>query len=229
MTDLTQPSARKQPQFAILMMGMPGSGKGYQCTLLEGKGWTHIGIGALLRAEARTKSRIGRLVRDCIAKGGVVPNGLITDLLGNAVKSAGTHIALDGYPRQKDQIEILNSMLGKLSVVLPIYLSVTEAVASRRVSKRVVCPACDWVGNQNSDQLCGACHERMERRDDDVDPLAVERRLQLFRVETIPAIREYARKGQLVVIEGNGPPSEVTQEIMLAITRLPGASIGDRS
>lgn len=209
---------KKQSRSVILMMGMPGSGKGYQCKLLEGKGWTHIGIGALLRAEARRKSRLGHLVRDCIAAGEIIPDSLVTDLLRNALKSVGTKVAIDGYPRHKDQIVILNSMLGQLDAVLPIYLSVTEAVASRRVKQRVVCPICDWVGNQNRDQLCGACGEGMERRGDDIDPLVIERRLRLFWIDTMPAIQEYARQGQLVVIEGNGAPSAVTQEITMAIT-----------
>jgi adenylate kinase len=217
---------KRQPQFAILMMRRPGSGKGYQCKPLEAEGWAHIGIGALLRAEARRTSRTGRLIRDCIATGGVVPDALVTDLLRNELKSAGAHVALDGYPRHKYQIAILNSMLGELTVVLPIYLSVTEAVASRRVKQRVVCPACDWVGNQDRAQLCGACGERMRRRDDDIDPLATERRLRLFRIETMPAIYEYARQGQLVVIDGNEAPCAVTQEIMMAVSRrMPGSSL----
>lgn len=209
------------------MMGMPGSGKGCQCDLLEWKGWTHVSIGALLRAEARGKSRIGHLIRDCIATGGVVPDSLVTDLLRNALKSAGSRVVLDGYPRHKDQIVILDSMLGELSAVLPIYLSVTEAVAYRRVKQRVVCPVCDWVGNQNRDRLCGACGEKMKRRADDIDPLVFQRRLRLFRIETMPVIHEYARQGQLAVIEGDGAPSAVTQEIMTAIKRLPGAFIGE--
>lgn len=204
------------------MMGMPGSGKGHQCKILEGKGWTHISGGALLRVEARRKSRIGQLVRDCIAAGEIVPDDVITDLLRNALRSAGAQVVLDGYPRHKDQITILNSMIGQSSVVLPIYLSITEDVASRRVQQRVVCPLCDWVGDQNRDQVCGACCERMERRSDDIDPLVIERRLRLFSIDTMPTIREYARQGKLIVIEGTGAPSAVAQEIMMAITRLQG-------
>jgi adenylate kinase family enzyme len=219
MTGSTWPAVKKQPQFAILMMGMPGSGKGYQCRILEGKGWTHIGIGALLRAEARRKSRVGRRVRECIATGGVVPDGLVTDLLRDALKSAGTRVAFDGYPRHRGQIAVLNSLLGQLSSVLPIYLSVTEATASDRVKQRVVCPVCDWVGSRSRDKLCGFCGEEMESRDDDIDPRAVERRLRLFRIETMPTICEYACQGQLVVIEGGGTPSAVTHEIAMAISR----------
>jgi adenylate kinase len=86
----------------LLLLAPPGAGKGTQGERLAA--WSearHIAAGDLLRAEAQADGRLGREIAACQARGDLVPDRIVLDVLTPAVvaaAAAGGYI-LDGFPR----------------------------------------------------------------------------------------------------------------------------------
>jgi adenylate kinase len=94
----------------IVLMGPPGSGKGTQAErLAEERGLEHLAMGDLLRAEVERGSELGTRVADVMARGELVPDALIIELMGPQILTAAgrTGYLLDGFPRSTGQAEEL--------------------------------------------------------------------------------------------------------------------------
>jgi adenylate kinase family enzyme len=99
------------------MSGPPGSGKGTQAALLSAwLGIPAISTGELLRAEARTGSRLGQEIAALFARGAYADDELVNQIVSNRLESAECRhgVILDGYPRTRRQSEHLSSALTRL-------------------------------------------------------------------------------------------------------------------
>lgn len=88
-------------------MGGPGCGKGTQCDKIVQKyGFQHYSTGDLLRAEVASGSEKGKALKEIMAKGELVSNDEVLNLLERAMLlrvSQAKGFLIDGYPREKDQ------------------------------------------------------------------------------------------------------------------------------
>ncbi|XP_072577750.1 adenylate kinase isoenzyme 1 isoform X1 [Vulpes vulpes] len=83
-------------------MGGPGCGKGTQCKNMATKyGFRHVGLGQLLRQEARRSTQRGRKIYDIMLQGLLVPTGIILDLISSTMLShpESRGFLIDGFPR----------------------------------------------------------------------------------------------------------------------------------
>ena len=65
----------------IVIFGAPGSGKGtYSAALVEKFGYNHISTGDVLREEIKAGTELGRIAKDYIEKGQLIPDDLIIDM-----------------------------------------------------------------------------------------------------------------------------------------------------
>ena len=78
----------------LLLLAPPGAGKGTQGERLAAwSGVRHIAAGDLLRAEARAGGRPGREIAAYQARGDLVPDQIVLDVLTPAVTEAAAHAA----------------------------------------------------------------------------------------------------------------------------------------
>ena len=86
----------------VVIFGAPGSGKGTQSELIiKEYGLDHISTGDVLRGEMKAETELGKIAKDYIEKGQLVPDELIVDMLANVLdsKKPAKGVIFDGFPR----------------------------------------------------------------------------------------------------------------------------------
>ena len=86
----------------IVIFGAPGSGKGTQSELIiKEYGLDHISTGDVLRSEMKNETELGKIAKDYIEKGQLVPDELIVDMLAKVLDSKvnSKGVIFDGFPR----------------------------------------------------------------------------------------------------------------------------------
>ena len=77
----------------LLLLAPPGAGKGTQGELLAARlGVRHIAAGDLLRAEVRAGTPRGDQIADYQARGDLVPDQIVFDVLLPAVVGSSSHV-----------------------------------------------------------------------------------------------------------------------------------------
>jgi adenylate kinase len=176
----------------LLLIGPPGSGKGTQATRIGNHyGIAHISSGELLRRQVEMDTAIGRAVQSQLARGDLVSDGIVMDLLRRPVETASRQggYVLDGFPRTVAQAEAAYLIARELGagVQVALYLNVPrDQVVERMVSRG---------------RAAG-------RTDDNLD--VINHRLEVFDEQTTPLLDYYANREVLVTVDGSKPPDEVT-------------------
>jgi adenylate kinase len=179
----------------LLLLAPPGAGKGTQGERLASwSGVRHIAAGDLLRAEARAGTPLGGEIAACQARGDLVPDQIVLDVLTPAVVEAaalGGYI-LDGFPRTLPQATAAAELAARLGVTLDaaIYLHATDAVLTRRLLDRA---------------------SQSGRSDDRAD--VIRHRLRVYAETTGPLVPYYTERGILVAVDAGQPPDSVTADI----------------
>src|SRR5690606_20576708 len=98
-----------KPPTHLVIFGRPGSGKS---TLAERLGLEHgyqlVRTGELLRAAIRRGDYLGKRVEVHLAKGDLVPDPLIFELLEVSLQAPNTaKLLFDGFPRTMGQVPLL--------------------------------------------------------------------------------------------------------------------------
>ena len=209
----------------IILLGQPGAGKGTQARLLSATlDVRHIASGDIFRRKTGDPSL--RKEMDHYMNNGL----LVPDVLANKIvfeelidKTEGPGFLLDGYPRSLSQAEALNETLTKykLTINVVVYLQVPTAQLINRLQGRLLCPDCNRAYHRDlfppkNNFECAYCGGAIVQRDDD-KPKAVEKRLEVYDVETQPLIDYYQSFGILNHVEGTGTPEEVVTRILETI------------
>jgi adenylate kinase len=199
----------------LLLLAPPGAGKGTQGERLAARyGVRHIAAGDLLRAEARADTPAGREIAAYQARGDLVPDQIVLDVLTPVVveAAAGGGYILDGFPRNLTQAIAAAELAARLGVTLDaaIYLYAPDEVLTRRLLDRA---------------------SQGGRADDVAD--VIRHRLRVFAETTGPLVPYYKERGILVAVDADQPPDAVTADIQarlpgLGLTRLRGHEGGTR-
>jgi adenylate kinase len=124
-----------------LLIGAPGAGKGTQAQrIAEHFGLVHISSGDLLREHVAKGSAIGQTGQAYMARGDLVPDAVVLDMLRKpvvAAAAAGGYV-LDGFPRTVEQAEAAYGVAKGLgvSVQLAVYLEVAREALIERIVAR---------------------------------------------------------------------------------------------
>jgi adenylate kinase len=182
------------------LFGPPGAGKGTQAKVLaEKRGLPQLSTGDMLRAAVAAGSPLGRQVEDILAKGNLVPDKTVIDIIADRYDRPDCvgGAVFDGFPRTIAQAEALDGMLAargkKIDVV--IELKVNEAILLSRVEQRI--------------------KEGTARADD--NPETIKNRLSVYRRDTAPLLDFYGKQRKVVTIDGMAPIPEVTKAIAAAL------------
>jgi len=210
----------------LVILGAPGSGKGTQAhRLAEAYALKRISTGDILRDAVARGTDLGREAKAHMDAGGLVPDGLVIDLIEETLESGvrpGEFI-FDGFPRTVKQAEALDELLARTdrSLDAVIVLDVSEGEVVRRLTLRRSCPGCERLYNMESDPPgdgvhCDACGRELIVRSDDHEDV-IRRRLEVYREQTEPIIRWYGEKGTILRVDGEAEPAEVLEQIRRSI------------
>lgn len=183
-----------------IVFGPPGSGKGTQATRIEREfHLAHLSTGAILRAEVRRGTEVGKEVGRSMAAGDLVPDDIIVSIVRQRLPQPenGPGVLLDGFPRTLEQARALDEMLAEEGhrVDCVIALDVPEDVLVKRILKRAA----------------------VEGRADDTKE-AIAERMREYHKLTAAVLDYYRRKGARVeVVDGLGDPDVVFERIRRAI------------
>jgi adenylate kinase len=187
----------------IVIFGAPGSGKGTQSDLLiEKYGLNHISTGDVLRAEIKNGTELGKIAKEYIDQGQLVPDSLIVDMLAGVYDSFGAEhkgVIFDGFPRTVPQAEALKEMLAKRGhcVAAMIELDVPEDELMTRLLKR---------GQESG------------RSDDNEE--TIRKRLTVYHNQTSPLIDWYEKEGLRHQINGLGALDRIFGDIAKVVENL---------
>ena len=202
----------------LVLLGPPGAGKGTQAKLLAEKtSLLHLSTGDILREEVARGTALGRVAKEYMDKGDLVPDSLILDMIRGRLADANGFV-LDGFPRTIAQAQGL-AKITSLDGVINVNLSREEIV--RRLSSRRVCRKCGKIYNLLFDpprvnSRCDACGGALFQRDDD-RPAVIENRYDVYMKATAPLVDFYREQGILHEVDGAQPPSEVLGRILVLV------------
>ena len=188
----------------IIIFGAPGSGKGTQSEKIIAKyGFEHISTGDLFRKEIAQNTEIGRVVKELINKGQLVPDDVTCILLANRLNeisnSDAKGVVFDGFPRTLTQANDLQALVksygNKIDLVINLVVNEKELV--------------------NRMLLRG---KTSGRSDDNLE--TIEKRLITYRNQTEQVLDFYKKDKKLVDIQGTGSIDEIFEKICDAIDAL---------
>ncbi len=204
-------------------MGMPGVGKGTQAGQLGKElGVPHISTGDILRDAVREGSSLGRRVKNTLEAGELVSDELMGELVSERLRKsdAARGFVLDGFPRTRDQVQALDSILaelpGELDAVVLLVAPVEEVV--RRLTGRRICPKCSAVFHVENNPpasagVCNDCGSALVQREDDTE-LVIKSRLDVYGRQTLPVAEEYRQRGKLEEVVAVGDTAAVRSRIL---------------
>jgi adenylate kinase len=202
----------------VIIFGAPGAGKGTQADLIEEKfNFIKISTGDLIRAEVNAGTDIGLKVKEVLAKGELVPDDTIIQLLKRRLSQPDitSGYVLDGFPRTLDQARELSHLQAKDEKA--IFLEVEADVVVARLLSRLTCKDCGAIFNTSNKppkvaNTCDECGGRLETRPDD-NPGTVRQRIAVYREKTEPVIEYYRQKSSLHEVDADGPVESIFERI----------------
>lgn len=186
----------------IIIFGAPGAGKGTQSkNLIKKYNLAHISTGDVLRAEMKNGTELGKLAKDYIAKGQLVPDDVIIDMLAEELeaKSDKAGVIFDGFPRTVAQSDALEKMLKAKGqdISIVVSLEVDEPELIERLLKRA---------------------EEEGRSDDNME--TIKARLDVYNNQTSPLKEHYKKTGKLASIKGMGSVKDIFDKIGEAVEKV---------
>ncbi|MEO6235686.1 MAG: nucleoside monophosphate kinase [Vicinamibacterales bacterium] len=207
-----------------MLMGPPGSGKGTQAVrLAERFSVPHISTGDTLRAAVKAGTLLGRQVADTLASGGLVGDGLITDLVRERLLAPDVKAGciLDGFPRTATQAVALDTMLDAKELIVVLLVASDEDII-RRLASRRICDACAITQSILEDEDrdgCPYCGGNLTIRPDD-HPDTVRRRLSTYAQFATPVIEYFQDRSCFGTCDGLQSAAKVTAAVCAHIERV---------
>lgn len=209
----------------LVLLGKPGAGKGTQGEFLSKElGIPRIVMSDLLKREVDSGSELGSIIKGYMSEGKLVPDEIVYTVLERGIERLRDFI-LDGFPRNLEQAEWLDSFLSSRNMELDavIYFDVSDLIVLRRMMGRLVCERCGRTYNIFYDppediRKCSCGGRLYQRVDDCYDKIL--RRLDVFREETEPLLEYYRRKGKLISIDASRSIEDVREEALSILKSL---------
>lgn len=210
----------------LLIMGLPGAGKGTQAAkIVEKFGLVHISTGDMFRAAIANKTEMGVLAKSFIDKGELVPdevtNGIVKERLAQD-DIAEKGFLLDGYPRTIEQAHALDEILSNLDLKLDgvINIEVNPESLIERLSGRIINRKTGETFHKVFNPPVGDYNEDDFYQREDDKPETVKRRLDVNIAQGAPIIEHYRKAGIVFDVQGNQDIDDVFADIVKVISSL---------
>jgi adenylate kinase len=199
-------TSKEEDKMKLVLLGPPGAGKGTQAKELARElKLPHISTGDLLRKNVAQGTALGKAASDFMNKGALVPDELVNQMLTDRLKEpdAKKGFILDGYPRNIQQAEALDSILKGMNrgIDVVVYLDTSDAVIIQRLSGRLVCKKCgaNFHGKNMPPKIkniCDNCGGELYQRTDDKEE-TVKKRIEVYKKEVASLISYYEARQKL--------------------------------
>ena len=213
----------------MIFLGPPACGKGTQTNrLAEYFNLPHVDTGSLLRAEIKSESENGKIAKQYIDKGQLVPVELVAKIIKDrlAQKDCEEGYILDGFPRSAEQADMLTKINEELDgdkevSFKAVYFDLDQEILISRIVNRRSCPKCGEIYNikfhpPKTEGVCDKCGTELTQRKDDNEETAKARSETYFR-ETAPLVDYYKNKEVLRTIDANGTIDEVWERLLKVV------------
>ncbi|MGG3916545.1 adenylate kinase [Bacillus sp. es.034] len=206
----------------IVLMGLPGAGKGTQAEKIVDKyGIPHISTGDMFRAAIKEGTELGLKAKSFMDNGDLVPDevtiGIVRERLSKEDCEKG--FLLDGFPRTVAQAEALENILADLGKKMNyvININVDKDILMERLTGRRICKECGatyhLVFNPPTEEgVCDRCGGELYQRADDNEE-TVQNRLDVNIKQSQPLLAYYEDKGYLKNIDGQQDIHRVFDDI----------------
>ena len=187
-----------KPQ-VIFVMGGPGAGKGTQCKkIVEQFKFATFSTGDLLRGVVKEKKAKGWEQLDADMKEGkLISSERVLFYLKDAIlKSDNKKILVDGYPRNKENMDVWDKMM---SDAVEVKAALFFDCSAEEMKKRIL--------------------GRKEGRADDNEK-TILKRIDIFEKETRPLTPIFEKKGILIRIDCNRTKEEIFEDIKKKLVEL---------
>ena len=203
----------------IILLGMPGAGKGTQAQLIQEKlSIANVSTGAILRDVSKSETDLGRRVQSFLNSGQLVPDEIIIEMLVDRISMQDCldGFILDGFPRNIQQARSLEE--AGVDIDLVVYLKISEdEIINRMSGRRVHLPSgrsYHLVFNppkvEGKDDVTG---EDLVLRSDDT-PAVIKKRLEVYFKETEPMLAYYRDQNlKFYEVDAGNSVDEVTKDI----------------
>ncbi len=206
----------------VILLGLPGAGKGTQAALLEEETrLPHVTTGELFRENIRLGTELGKKAQPFVESGRLVPDeitiGMLLDRIAQPDCDDGC--MLDGFPRNTEQARALDEALAATGKKIDraIYIRVPTEELVRRLAGRWSCPQCGAVYHETNQPpqtagVCDNCGSQLYQREDD-KPEVVRTRLEVNQNNLEPLLDYYRQQGKLCEADGEAGVEEVTRAV----------------
>jgi len=186
----------------IILFGPPGAGKGTQSAkIIEKYSLTHISTGDIFRKHLKEGTPLGKLAKEYMDKGNLVPDQVVIDMVDDKIQSSGNieGVIFDGFPRTIPQAEALDALLQSKSAPIKILIELVVPENELRV------------------RLAGRAIK--ENRPDDAKPEVIENRISVYKAETAAVADYYKKHNKYASVIGVGAEKEVFENICREIDK----------
>jgi adenylate kinase len=177
----------------------------------------------MIRERIRTGTPMGSKAKPYVESGGLVPDAIMVDLVGERLREAdcAAGFLLDGFPRTRAQAEALDRSLATRhkQIDAVILLEVPDDEVVMRLSGRRTCanPNCQATYNvvtkrPRTEGTCDQCGSELFQRPDD-RPDAIRTRLVNYHRQTAELASYYDATGLVRRVSGVGALDDVQSRI----------------
>lgn len=194
----------------LVLLGVPGAGKGTQARLLEETlGIPQISTGDIFRYNLKNDTELGQLAKSYMDRGDLVPDEVTIRMVQDRLQheDCARGAIFDGFPRNLVQAQALDEMTAAHGgIALTPLITLDDDEAMRRVTGRRVCRTCGAVYHVefNPPKVAGKCDldgGELYQRDDDKEE-TVKNRLYVYYKQTSPLVGYYFAKQLLAEVDG---------------------------
>ena len=207
----------------IILMGLPGAGKGTQASEIVKKVTIpHLSTGDMCRKAIKDETDLGKEAKSYMDRGELVPDEVTVGIVKERISEddAKKGFLLDGFPRTIDQAESLSQIMSELDreIDAVINIEVPEEELMNRLTGRRICEKCGTTYHlvfnpPKVDGICDIDGGKLYQREDD-NPETVSNRLSVNVKQSKPILEYYNNKGVLKNIDGSKDIDEVTNDVI---------------
>lgn len=187
--------------FNVVLFGYPGSGRGSQGrALAKAYGLEYVATGPMLDEEIKEGTEIGKRITALYESGQLVPDEIVVQLIEKklAASKGVKGFIFKGYPRTHVQSYILDALLKKhgssISRIIDIEVPMLELIG--RLDQRSKTDRCMPYDNSTA---------------------KIVKRLQEHETKTVPVIRKYSQRHEVITVDGMGTFDEVFARLSVIV------------
>lgn len=182
----------------VVIMGMPGSGRGTQAKRISEKyNLVYISTGKILRMEEVAKgTELGKIAKPYMDRGEIVPDEIAVKVIEKKIREHpnANGFVFKGFPRTIVQAYILDGLLRRMnsSISSIVELNISEISAIKRLSKR-----------SKTDKA----------RYYDMDTDVIIQRFEVYEEKTKPVLDYFKRHKEVSSVDANTSEGNIFEQI----------------